>query len=152
MAYTNLFAPYQQPWTQPFSAQPQLPQVPQVPQVQPFAAQQPAPQAQQPNAMTGNFVIEVFGRQGAEALPLGPNSKLVAFDKVLNVGYRIQTDDAANKDVMEFDFTPRERSAATSPDYVTREDFDALAAKVDALAASPAPKPAPRARKAAVDE
>lgn len=51
IAYTNLFAPYQQPWTQPFSAQPQLPQVPQVPQVQPFAAQQPAPQAQQPNAM-----------------------------------------------------------------------------------------------------
>lgn len=144
MAYQNMFAPYQPSWMQPYMAQPTAPQVqPTTPPFQPFASQ---PQAQQP--MTGDFVVEVCGRSGAEALPLGPNSKLVAFDELQNICYRIQTDDAANKHIAEFDFTPREKPSQASPEYVTRDDFDALAAKVEALM----PKPAPRTRKAAADE
>lgn len=120
-----------------------------VPQQQQYAQQQ-APalpslqqQPQQSQApMTGNFIVEVYGRAGAEALQLGPNSKIIAYDKEANVEYRVQTDDAGNKHILEFEFRPKEARPAPKADYVTREEFDALAAKVDSLMpkATPAPK------------
>lgn len=121
-----------------------------VPQHQQYVQQQatalPSLQQQRPQQpqapMTGNFIVEVYGRAGAEALQLGPNSKIVVYDKEDNVEYRVQTDDAGNKHILEFEFKPREAKPAPKADYVTREDFDALAAKVDSLMpkATPAPK------------
>lgn len=138
------FNPYQYGQQYQPQYQPQLA----VPQMAPQQAPQPVQPEQGAQPITGDLVFEVFGRDGAEALPVGRNSKVVAFDKVLNVMYRIQTDDAGVKNVIEFDFSPREHAPAPTAEYVTRKDFDALAARVEELAS---PKPAPRTRKAAVD-
>lgn len=97
--------------------------------------------------LSGDLVIEVYGRSGAEELPVGPNSKVIVYDKTEDIMYRIQTDDAAHKFITEFDFTPRAENEGKMTDYVPRSEFDALVAQVEALS-----KPSTRARKAAGDE
>lgn len=132
MAYNpNLYMPYgQQSYPQPTYQQTFVPQQPQQPQ--PF-----------------DLIIAVSGRNGAEAFQMPPNSRAVLFDDSEDVMYRVSTDGAGYKTVQEFDFAPRATEAPQEAQFVTRDDFDALMAKVDALTAQ---KPARgTARKAATD-
>ena len=132
MAYNaNLYQPYgQQSYPQPTYQQTFVPQQPQQPQ--PF-----------------DLIIAVSGRNGAEAFQMPPNSRAVLFDDSKDVMYRVSTDGAGYKTVQEFDFAPRATEAPQEAQYVTRDDFDALMAKVDALTAQKPPRGT--ARKAAND-
>lgn len=139
MAYNpNLYMPYgQQSYPQPTYQQTFVPQMPQMPQM----AQ---PQQQ---TLSGNLVIKVYGRHGAESLPLGPNTVVAALDRDNGILYYVQTDDASAKDITEFDLVPRNAVAVEKHEYVTRDDFDELAKRVEELA----PKSSTRTRKAATD-
>jgi hypothetical protein len=115
---------------------------------QPMAGfQQPA--WVQPNQMQQPYDarVRVNGRNGADAYWMPPDSHAILLDEGEDILYYKTTDSAGYPSVREFDLVPRTGKPKGEPpaDYVTRADFDALAAKVEALAA---PKTA-RARKAA---
>lgn len=105
-----------------------------------------SPQMQQPY----DARIKVKGRNGAEAFWMPPNSHAVLFDEVEDVFYYKSTDAAGYASIMDFDFHPRakvQQTSAMGADYVTREDFDALVARVDSMT----PVKTTRARKVAAD-
>lgn len=149
MAYNpNLYMPYgQQSYPMPTYQQPQMQQVPQAPQ--PF-----------------DLIIAVSGRNGAEAFQMPPNSRVVLFDEKQDIMYRVTTDGAGYKTIMDFDFFPRkhgqEQQVAEPADYVPRSEFDALTEKVGnisesigsiaAQVAGLGQKPTRTTRKAAADE
>lgn len=59
-----------------------------------------------PNMQPRYEIVEVNGRKGAEALPMGPNSQALVMDQQEPVVYIIQTDGAGLKTVGEYDLTP----------------------------------------------
>ena len=140
MAYNPYMYAYGQQGYQPPLYQPQQ-------QMQPQPQQQPV-----------DLIFSVSGRKGAEAFPMGPNSRVVLFDDSEDVMYRVTTDSAAYKTIKEFDFSPRDEQGGGD---AASERIDELSDKVDKLAESVAAvlgtveaigaKPAPRTRKAATD-
>lgn len=117
--------PYQNAWS-PY-AQQALPQYP-LPQA-PMGYQQPY---QQPV----NGVIKVNGRESAMQYQLPPNSMSPAlFDANGRTFYVVSTDGAGAKTVEAFDFRPHvdEAPQPALAGYVGRDEFEALAARVDAM-------------------
>ena len=92
-------------------------------QTQPMANTQPV-----------NGLVSVTGIDGAKAYQLPPNSKMPLFDESEDVLYLKTTDAAGYPTVKSFRFEPIESAPRQElSGYVTREDFDALVARVDAL-------------------
>ena len=92
------------------------------------------PTAPQPPA---NGIKSVSGPDGARAYSqrMPPNSSDVVFDEGEDVMYLLRTDSAGFPTMRVFDFTERRqepRSASASPS-VTRDEFDALLARIDGL-------------------
>lgn len=113
---------------------------------QPVPQMQPMPQMQ-PTQQPFDLLISVSGKDGANAFQMPPNSRAVLFDTKEDILYKVTTDGAGYKTVQEFDFKPREQQEQKQDmtGYVSKADFDALAARVDQL------EPKPRQRKAAND-
>lgn len=137
MAYPNFYNPYQQPYYQP-PVPDQLAQLRQG-QYQPPAA----PQAQQ-----NNPIIWVQGEEGAKAYMVAAGNSVMLMDSESSSFY-IKSTDASGMPLplRVFDYTERTAAPKTAPaapqmaqEYVTRSEWEALAARVDALAAPSAPE------------
>lgn len=79
-----------------------------------------------------NGLVSVTGIEGAKAYQLPPNSSVALFDANEDIMYIKSTDGAGFPTVRPFRFEPIEQKP--QPTGITREEFDALVAKVDALA------------------
>lgn len=120
---------------------------------QQYQPMQPAPQMQptpQPQAQSGG-IIWVQGEEGAKAYMVAPGNSVLLMDSE-NSAFYIKSTDASGmpQPLRVFDYTERgtmqRAQAAQQPaqDYVTRQEFEALQARIDALT-----QPKPSARKAA---
>ena len=139
----------QQPYVyqQPIYNQPPMMQEPMMrPQYQP-APQYPAPQPQ-PQQSGGQAIIWVPNEKAANEFIVAPNNAVTLWDMNAPVVY-VKKADASGKPAMTtYDLV--ERSTATvnhtapqtvpTVEYVTRKDFDELAAKVAALSVKPVRK------------
>ena len=129
MAYT----PYG--WQNPYYAQPMPDNLAQLRQQQmpPMMAPQPP---QNPMAQTG--VQWVSGEQEARNWMLAPNAAVALWDSSAPTVY-LKKADASGKpsltiyDLVERAETPRTAPTADPVKFVTREEFDALAAVVDGM-------------------
>lgn len=134
MAYNpNMYMP--QPMTAPMVA----------PVVQPNWAYQPTQTTTQPV----NGLVSVTGMDGARAYQLPPNSSMPLFDKDSDILYVKTTDGAGFPTVRAFRFEPMEQEKAAAPDYVPREEFDALVERVNGLTPAATKATTTRTRKAA---
>jgi hypothetical protein len=93
-----------------------------------------------------NGLIQVNGIEGAKAYPMPPSSAVALFDGNQDLMYVKRTDAGGYPTISTFRFEPCDQPQAAQPEYVTREDFEALSAKVEELS-----QPKPRTRKAASD-
>lgn len=120
MAYNpNLYMPYgQQSFPQPIQQPGYGWQLNTEPYQQPF-----------------NGLISVTGLEGAKAYNLPPNSSVALFDNNEDILYVKTTDAGGFPTIKLFSFAPIEDEQPTqnAADMVSREEFDALLAKVDAL-------------------
>ena len=105
----------------------------------PYGYQQPTTGMQYSpyqNVSPATDIVKVAGIEGANAYPMGPNQKAVVFDSREDVMYFITTDGGGYKSIQDFEFFPRnhgKREKEEQNSYVTRDDFEALVAKVDSL-------------------
>ena len=125
-SYYNPYQPYQPPMPD------QMAQL-RAGQYQP----QPLQNMQQPPQQNNTQIVWVPGGQAAFEYPVAPNSAVALWDSTAPVIYLKQAD-ASGKP-----------SQAPAVEYATREQLDALAARVDALSA---PKIAKAKKEAANDE
>lgn len=139
MAFNNFYGgypPYQQQGYYPAAAQDQLAQLRQGQYQQP---------AQQPS---GNGMIWVQGESAARSFMVAPGNTVMLMDSDANTFY-LKSADASGvpQPLRIFDYTERTaapKTASAAPqaaDYVTRSEFDALAARIDAMTAKEGPKP-----------
>ena len=141
----------QQPYVyqQPIYNQPPMMQEPMMrPQYQPAPSMQyPTPQPQ-PQQSGGQSIIWVPNEKAANEFIVAPNNAVTLWDMNAPVVY-VKKADASGKPAMTtYDLV--ERSTATvshtapqtvpTAEYVTRKDFDELAAKVAALSVKPVRK------------
>lgn len=114
------YQPYQSTWNNPYLATGQ----PLMPSVQPY--QQPV-----------NGITKVNGRDSAMQYQLPPNSMSPAlFDQNGQTFYIVSTDGTGTKTIEAFDFRPHVEEKPVTIDgaqFVSREEFDAFAAKVNAV-------------------
>ena len=106
------------------------------------------------NMSPATDIVKVAGMEGANAYPMGPNQKAVVFDSREDVMYFITTDGGGYKSIQDFDFFPRhhgKQEQTPQANYVTREDFEELVAKVDKLD-SRSLRPSKSARRASDDD
>ena len=111
--------------------------------------------AQQPQAQSGG-IIWVQGEEGAKAYMVAPGNSVLLMDSE-NSAFYIKSTDASGmpQPLRVFDYTERgtmqRAQAAQQPaqDYVTRQEFEALQARIDALTQ---PKPSARKTAAAKEE
>ena len=96
-------------------------------------------QFQAPQQQSGSGILWVQGEEGAKAYMVAPNSSVLLMDSE-NSSFYIKSTDASGmpQPLRIFDYT--ERTAARAPEvpaqeYVTRAEFDALAARLDAVTA-----------------
>ena len=131
---------YNQPPMQPMQ------DVPMRPQYQP-TPQYPAPQPQ-PQQSGGQAIIWVPNEKAANEFIVAPNNAVTLWDMNAPVVY-VKKADASGKPAMTtYDLVERSTShvSPTAPqtvptvEYVTRKDFDELAAKVAALSVKPVRK------------
>lgn len=126
------YQPYTNAWQGQYLPQPQA--MPQLNQGQPVM---PMTQYQQPV----NGIIKVNGRDSALQYQLPPNSTSIplidsSFDGKHGVFYVVSTDGAGTKTIELFDFTPHVDVPPTSvgaDDTVTRQEFEELVARLDAM-------------------
>ena len=126
MAYNNGFQATYQPMYYPQQYQPQLPQ-------------QPAQQT--------NSIIWVQGEAGAKSYLVAPNTTVQLWDSESQRIFLKSADASGMPSMKILDYTIRDQSPAnapinasnpstiTSPDYATKAEIDALAARIDALKA-----------------
>ena len=118
MAYNpNMYMPYQNNWPQG---------------VQTALYNGPMP----PSTMQPvNGLVSVTGIEGAKAYQLPPNSSMPLFDGNQDLLYVKTTDAAGYPTIRTFRFEPMEpiEVKAEPADYVSRSEFDALAARVREL-------------------
>ncbi len=136
MPYPN-FYPYQQPYFQP----PMPDQLAQLRQGQ--YQQQMSPPAQQNN----NGIIWVQGEEGAKGYLVAAGNSVMLMDSE-NSTFYIKSTDASGMPLplRVFDYTERTTASkmlslapqAPGVEYVTRQEFDALAARLNALTMDPA--------------
>ncbi len=137
MAFNSYFNPYYPQPMQDNLAQlrqhqmqtmpPQIPQIPQIPQMPQM------PLMQNPVAQGG--VQWVAGRPEAENWLIAPNSAIALWDSTAPVVYLKQADASGKPTLKTYDLVERLASASdaqktSTPEYVTRKEFDALAALV----------------------
>lgn len=127
----------QQPYGYYTPMQDQLAQL----RAQPYMPQQPMQQAP---ATNNSGVIWVQGEAAAKSYPVSPGSGVLLMDSEKSTFYLKSADANGMPSMRIFDYN--ERTAAKPPvqvaetDFVTREDFNALAARVDALTRKPEKK------------
>lgn len=101
---------------------------------------QPQPQ-QQPTAQSGG-VIWVQGEEGAKAYMVAAGNSVLLMDSESDTFYIKATDMSGMPQPLRiFDYkertqavkTPQTAAAPQAGDYVTRDEFDRLAARIDAL-------------------
>lgn len=111
---------------------------------------------QPPQQQNSTQIVWVPGGQAAFEYPVAPNSAVALWDSTAPVIYLKQADASGKPTTKVYDLV--ERTAPASPtqtpqapavEYATREQLDALAARVDALIA---PKPEKARKEAAIDE
>lgn len=133
MAYPNFYNPYPQQMYQP----PMQDQLAQLRQGQ-YQQMQQAPQ------QGNNGIIWVQGEAGAKSYLTAPGNTVLLMDSEGSSFY-LKSSDASGMPLplRIFDYTERtaaSKTASASPqnpgvEYVTRQEFDALAARMEALAA-----------------
>lgn len=135
--------PYQYvPGYQPYPYQPPMPdQLAQLrgAQYQPMPQQMPQVQPQQVQA-GGQSMVWVSGEAEAMAYLVAPNSAVALWDSNSPTIYLKQADASGKPSIKVYDLVERTsapRTAQQEPSvrYATQEELDALAARVDALAA-----------------
>lgn len=132
------------PYTNPYYQPPMMDQLGQLRQQQymPQAYQQPMQpvqpmQQQQP----GPSIVWVQGEQEAMAYMVAPNSAVALWDSLAPVVYLKQADASGKPTIKIYDLVERSNrpvqlQQAQGVEYVTRQEFEALSARLDALAAS----------------
>lgn len=127
---------------------------PQMPAQQPVTPQMPP--AQQPGQSP---IIWVQGEAGAKSYMVAPGSSVMLMDSERSTFY-IKTADASGMPSMRvFDYAertaqPQQAQNAQQPmaEYVTRGEFEALAARIDGLTVREAPRETPRQKRAAKED
>lgn len=132
------------PYTNPYYQPPMMDQLGQLRQQQYMsqAYQQPMQpvqpmQQQQP----GPSIVWVQGEQEALSYMVAPNSAVALWDSLAPVVYLKQADASGKPTIKIYDLVERSNrpvqpQQAQVVEYVTREEFEALSARLDALAAS----------------
>nr|DAH56573.1 MAG TPA: hypothetical protein [Caudoviricetes sp.] len=145
MAYT----PYG--WQNPYYAQPMPDNLAQLRQQQmpPMMAPQP-PQ----NPMAQNGVQWVSGEQEARNWMIAPNAAVALWDSTAPTVYLKQADASGKPSLKIYDLVERSQTPPASPqakaaDFVTREEFDRLAAIVGEIRGNE--KPAKKVKEADAD-
>lgn len=123
---------------------------PYYPNYQPYQYQSPMPdhlmqlrqqQYQPPQQQSNNGIIWVQGEEGAKAYMVAPGNSVFLMDSEASVFY-IKSSDASGMPMplRIFDYTertaartPAQPSAASDEEYVTRQEFNALAARLDEI-------------------
>ena len=135
--------PYQYvPGYQPYPYQPPMPdQLAQLrgAQYQPMPQQMPQVQPQQPQA-GGQSMVWVSGEAEAMAYLVAPNSAVALWDSNSPTIYLKQADASGKPSIKVYDLVERTSGARTAQaaqgvEFATKADLEALAARVDALAA-----------------
>lgn len=133
MPYNPYYTPYYQP--------PMPDQLSQLRQQQytPPAYQQPMQPMQQ--QQPGPSIVWVQGEQEAMAYMVAPNSAVALWDSLAPVVYLKQADASGKPTIKIYDLVERSNrpiqpQQAQGAEYVTRQEFEALSARLDALAAS----------------
>ena len=117
---------------------------------QQYQPMQPAPQMQptlQPQAQgQGQSIIWVQNQQEAYNYLVAPNSAVALWDSNSPVIYLKQADASGKPAMKIYDLVERtaqrpQAAQQPAPDYVTRQEFEALQARIEALTA---PKPSSR--------
>lgn len=142
----------QQPYVyqQPIYNQPPMMQEPMMrPQYQPAPSMQyPAPQPQQQQPSGGQSIIWVPNEQAANDFIVAPNNAVTLWDMNAPVVYVKKADASGKPSMTAYDLVervtapvrPTAPQTVPMPEYVTRKDFDELAAKVAALSVKPVRK------------
>lgn len=129
---------YPQNYYQPPVAD-QMTQFRQQPYQQPMQTPAQMQPVQQPQAQSGG-ILWVQGEEGAKAYMVAPGNSVLLMDSE-NSAFYIKSTDASGmpQPLRIFDYTERgaaqRQQAAPLPDYVSRQEFDALKARIDALTA-----------------
>ena len=148
--------PYQyMPGYQPYYQPPMADQLAQLrgAQYQPMPQQMPQVQPQQAQ-VSGQSMVWVNGEQEAMGYLVAPNSAVALWDSNAPTIYLKQADASGKPSIKVYDLVER-NAPATAPaapqaapvEYATKQDLEALAARVEALSAKEKP-----ARKAAAKE
>ena len=137
----------QQPYVyqQPIYNQPPM-QTMQEPMMRP--QYQPTPQYQPPQQSGGQSIIWVPNEQAANEFIVAPNNAVTLWDMNAPVVYVKKADASGKPSMTAYDLVervtapvvPTAPQTAPMPEYVTRKDFDELAAKVAALSVKPVRK------------
>ena len=106
------------------------------------AYQQPTPQMQ-PSQPQNNGVIWVQGEEGAKAYMVAAGNSVLLMDSESSTFYIKSTDQSGMPQPLRiFDYSERvaapkapPTNTSAAPEYVTREEFERLAARIDALSA-----------------
>ena len=137
--YQNPYYPYQQSY-QPPALSPMPDQLAQYRQQyqQPMPMQTPAPQMQAQPQQPAGSILWVRSEQEARDFLVAPNNAVVLWDSNSPVIYLKQADASGKPamkiyDLVERSATASPPSAAPAADYVTRKEFNALAALVNTL-------------------
>lgn len=151
MGYPNFYTPYQPQFYQP-------PMPDQLAQLRQGQYQQ---QMTQPAQQNGCGIIWVQGEAAARSYMVAPGNTVMLMDSDANTFYLKSADGSGVPQPLRiFDYTERTAAPKTAPaapqaagvEYVTRQEFDALAARMEALAAKETAKPKKSVKEEAGDE
>jgi len=104
-------------------------------------------QTQQPQNTMQNGIIWIQGEAAAKSYLVAPNNSIVLFDSERQTIYIKSADASGMPSMKVLDYTIRDiapangpigappSGAVNNPDYATRAEMDALAARIDALKA-----------------
>ena len=106
---------------------------------------------QQPAQTPQTGMIWIQGETGAKSYMVAPGNTVALWDSKNPTIYIKSCDNSGMPSMRIIDYTERTQkpspapAAAPAPEYVTRQEFDALAAKFEAMTAKPAKKNAKEA-------
>lgn len=146
--------PYQSPYQAPVPDQLAQFRQPYQPFQQPAQQVMPQIQPQQQQQMAGQSIIWVQNEQEAYNYLVAPNSAVALWDSNNPVVYLKQADASGKPTMKIYDLVERttqrpQAAQQPAPDYVTRQEFEALQARIEALTA---PKPSSRKASPAKEE
>ena len=106
---------------------------------------------QQPTQTPQTGMIWIQGETGAKSYMVAPGNTVALWDSENPTIYIKSCDNSGMPSMRIIDYVERTQKPSTapaavpSPEYVTRQEFDALAAKFEAMTAKPAKKNAKEA-------